>query len=195
MTRPLRAARPLVQRMALLLESTTTRGQSRLPTTSACRRLVSTSTSATVTAQSFLGTTGPSRPQLRAKQAAVAASPAQQWRCASNKTVEQAKSRYRTGPFSWKAGLLFVLTSGGLVWYFEHEKERMHQKRVAEATKGVGRPKVGGDFELVDQDGKPFSNADMLGRYSLVSLPVAFIWESYAAECGDGLGRARASVI
>ncbi|KAH7037465.1 protein sco1, partial [Microdochium trichocladiopsis] len=67
-----------------------------------------------------------------------------------------------------KAGLLFVLTSGGLVWYFEHEKERMHRKRVAEATKGVGRPKVGGDFDLVDQDGKPFSSADMLGRYSLV---------------------------
>lgn len=45
----------------------------------------------------------------------------------------------------------------------------MQRKRIAEATKGVGRPKVGGDFELVDQDGKPFSSADMKGRYSLVS--------------------------
>ncbi|OTB04664.1 hypothetical protein M426DRAFT_320530 [Hypoxylon sp. CI-4A] len=84
------------------------------------------------------------------------------------KTVEEAKSRYRTGPFSWKAGLLFVLTSAGLVWYFEHEKKRMQRKRVAEATKGVGRPKVGGEFHLVDQEGRPFSSAELRGRYSLV---------------------------
>lgn len=82
--------------------------------------------------------------------------------------MEEARSRYRTGPFSWKAGLLFVLTSVGLVWYFEHEKKRMQRKRVAEATKGVGKPKVGGEFELVDQDGRPFSSADLKGRYSLI---------------------------
>lgn len=87
--------------------------------------------------------------------------------------MEEAKSRYRTGPFSWKAGLLFVLASGGLVWYFEHEKQRMHRKRIAEATKGVGRPKVGGDFELVDQEGRPFSSADLKGRYSLVSVSLS----------------------
>ncbi|KAI1851868.1 hypothetical protein JX266_002721 [Neoarthrinium moseri] len=85
-----------------------------------------------------------------------------------SRTVEEAKSRYRTGPFSWKAGILFVLTSAGLVWYFEHEKQRMQRKRIAEATKGVGRPKVGGDFELVDQNGRPFSSEEMKGRYSLV---------------------------
>ncbi|KAI1141171.1 SCO1 protein [Hypoxylon sp. FL0543] len=91
----------------------------------------------------------------------------EQRRCKA-KTVEEARSRYRTGPFSWKAGLLFVLTSVGLVWYFEHEKKRMHRKRIAEATKGVGKPKVGGEFELVDQDGRPFSSRDLKGRYSLV---------------------------
>ena len=53
--------------------------------------------------------------------------------------MEEARSRYRTGPFSWKAGLLFVLTSAGLVWYFEHEKERMQRKRVAEAVNGWAR--------------------------------------------------------
>lgn len=82
--------------------------------------------------------------------------------------MEQAKSRYRTGPFSWKAGVAFVLTAGGLTWYFETEKERMQRKRIAEATKGVGRPKVGGAFELVDQDGQPFTSGDLRGRYSLV---------------------------
>ncbi|KAI0385046.1 SCO1 protein [Hypomontagnella monticulosa] len=84
------------------------------------------------------------------------------------KTVEEARSRYRTGPFSWKAGLLFVATSGGLVWYFEHEKQRMQRKRVAEAAKGVGKPKVGGAFELIDHEGRVFSSEDLKGRYSLI---------------------------
>lgn len=84
------------------------------------------------------------------------------------KTVEEARSRYRTGPFSWKAGVLFVLAGAGLVWYFESEKKRMHRRRVAEANKGVGKPKVGGDFALVDQEGRPFSSAALKGRYSLV---------------------------
>ncbi|TWU72992.1 Cu-binding protein [Metarhizium rileyi] len=84
------------------------------------------------------------------------------------KTVEQAKSRHSTGPFSWKAGVLFVATCGALVWYFEFEKERMQRKRIADASKGVGRPKVGGPFELIDQNGKPFNSEMMKGKYSLV---------------------------
>ncbi|UKZ82448.1 hypothetical protein TrVFT333_010237 [Trichoderma virens FT-333] len=84
------------------------------------------------------------------------------------KTIEQAKSRYSTGPFSLKAAVLFVVTCGGLVWYFEHEKERMQRKRIAEATKGVGRPKVGGSFELTDQNGKTFTSEMMKGKHSLV---------------------------
>lgn len=71
-------------------------------------------------------------------------------------------------PFSWKAGFLFVATCGLLVWYFEFEKDRMHRKRVAEAAKGVGRPKVGGSFELTDQNGQPFTSEMMKGKYSLV---------------------------
>lgn len=84
--------------------------------------------------------------------------------------MEEAKSRYRTGPFSWKAGVLFVITGGLLAWYFESEKQRMQRVRIAEATKGVGKPKVGGEFELMDQEGRPFVSGDMRGKYSLVSL-------------------------
>ena len=46
----------------------------------------------------------------------------------------------------------------------------MERQRVAEATKGVGRPKVGGQFALLDQEGKTFTDEDMKGGYSLVSL-------------------------
>ena len=64
--------------------------------------------------------------------------------------------------------MLFVLTSGGLLWYFEQEKKRMERKRTAEATKGVGRPKVGGPFSLIDHDGNTITDEDLKGKYSLV---------------------------
>lgn len=46
----------------------------------------------------------------------------------------------------------------------------MERKRVAEAAKGVGRPKVGGHFELVDQEGRPFTEENLKGKYALVCL-------------------------
>jgi protein SCO1/2 len=71
-------------------------------------------------------------------------------------------------PFSWKAGLLFFTAGAGLIFYFRYEKARMERLRVAEAAKGVGRPKVGGPFELLDQHGKAFSSEEMKGKHSLV---------------------------
>lgn len=65
--------------------------------------------------------------------------------------------------------MLFVITCAGLVWYFEYEKERMKRKRIAEASKGVGRPKVGGEFELVDDNGHKFTSDMMKGKFCLVS--------------------------
>lgn len=44
----------------------------------------------------------------------------------------------------------------------------MQRKRIADAAKGVGRPKVGGDFALVDHNGKPFTSDMMKGKYALV---------------------------
>jgi len=55
-----------------------------------------------------------------------------------------------------------------MIVYFRSEKARMERKRVAEAAKGVGRPKVGGPFELTDQDGKPFTDENLRGKYALV---------------------------
>lgn len=55
-----------------------------------------------------------------------------------------------------------------MIFYFRYEKARMERKRVAEASKGVGRPKVGGKFELRDHEGKVFTDQDMKGRFTLV---------------------------
>lgn len=45
----------------------------------------------------------------------------------------------------------------------------MQAKRIADSQKGVGAPKVGGPFQLNNQDGKTVTEQDLRGRYSLVS--------------------------
>jgi hypothetical protein len=66
--------------------------------------------------------------------------------------------------------LLFLGTGAGMAVFFRYEKARMERRRIAEASKGVGKPKVGGPFELVDQDGRGWdSEVEMRGRFGLVS--------------------------
>ncbi|GAB7362783.1 hypothetical protein MBLNU230_g3087t1 [Neophaeotheca triangularis] len=84
------------------------------------------------------------------------------------KTVQEAKSRYRSGPFSWQAGVLFLTAGIGLTFYFRYEKERMARARIAEANKGIGKPLVGGPFHLTDQNGHDFTEQNLKGKYSLV---------------------------
>jgi protein SCO1 len=67
-----------------------------------------------------------------------------------------------------KAGVIFIITGVALVIYIREERARVERKRIANATKGIGKPKVGGPFNLVDQDGRPFSNEDMKDKYALV---------------------------
>ncbi|KAI5281488.1 Cu-binding protein, partial [Ascosphaera acerosa] len=84
----------------------------------------------------------------------------------SKPTLAQLKARRTTGPFSWKAGLLFVLTGGGMIAYFSAEKARLERERVAQLTKGAGKPKVGGPFELRGVDGRTVTEEDLRGKYA-----------------------------
>ncbi|KAH9829729.1 Protein SCO1, mitochondrial [Teratosphaeria destructans] len=86
----------------------------------------------------------------------------------SYKTVQEAKTRYKLGPFSWQAGLLFLLAGAGLTLYFRFEKARMARARIAEANKGIGKPLVGGPFTLTDHHGHRVTQDLLKGKYSLV---------------------------
>lgn len=55
-----------------------------------------------------------------------------------------------------------------MIVYFRVEKERLERKRIAEMSKGVGRPKVGGPFVLRDLKGEIFTEEALKGRYSFV---------------------------
>lgn len=50
---------------------------------------------------------------------------------------------------------------------------------MAEQAKGVGRPKVGGAFNLIDQEGKEFSDGDMKGGFSIVGFCFLFPFAIY----------------
>ncbi len=83
-------------------------------------------------------------------------------------------------PFSARSAIVFLSVGACMIFYFRYEKERLERQRVVEASKGVGRPKVGGVFDLVDHDGKKFTDEDMKGGYSLVSDPSARCLEDQA---------------
>ena len=59
-----------------------------------------------------------------------------------------------------------------MILYFRFEKARIERNRIAEAAKGVGKPKVGGKFDLVNQDGQPYTEEDMKGKFALVGLTI-----------------------
>lgn len=82
----------------------------------------------------------------------------------ANKAEQQAA----VGFLNWKAALVFIGTGAGLIYYFRQERDRVEIERVEEANRGMGKPLVGGPFELTDQDGKPFTDKDLLGKYSLI---------------------------
>ncbi|KAF8875330.1 h-sco1 [Gymnopilus junonius] len=71
--------------------------------------------------------------------------------------------------FTPTAAAIFIITGVALAFYFRHEKVRLEEEREKErAQKSYGRPSVGGPFKLTSHEGKPFTEKDLLGKWSLV---------------------------
>ena len=73
-----------------------------------------------------------------------------------------------------------------MIVYFQVEKERLARARIAEMSKGVGRPKVGGPFLLKDLEGKDVTEEELKGKFSLVCFPSTSFhlisWELLVAD-------------
>ncbi|TYJ58748.1 hypothetical protein B9479_000584 [Cryptococcus floricola] len=85
--------------------------------------------------------------------------------------TEQQKARDQStvGPFTLKAAGFFIVTGVGLYMYFESEKTKVQERRQEElASRSVGRPNIGGPFQLTTQDGVPFTEQDLKGKWSLI---------------------------
>jgi protein SCO1/2 len=75
---------------------------------------------------------------------------------------------------TFKAGVVFIVVGTALIFFFREERARVERKRIANATKGIGKPKVGGPFSLIDHNGKPFTQEDFMGKYALVCGRIGF---------------------
>lgn len=69
---------------------------------------------------------------------------------------------------TWKAAALFVVVGGTLYYFFSKEKKRLEAEKEAEANRGYGRPVVGGPFNLINDDGEPFTEKNLVGKWSIL---------------------------
>lgn len=57
----------------------------------------------------------------------------------------------------------------GLWLYYRNERQKLLSSRGKLETAGqVGAPQIGGPFNLLDSDGREFSDKDLLGKYYLL---------------------------
>jgi hypothetical protein len=88
--------------------------------------------------------------------------------------------------FSPTAAAIFIATGAGLFYYFNSEKELLKAKKGCAAichgsasysqpeteeelaTKAYGRPQIGGPFSLLTHENKPFTEKELLGKWSLI---------------------------
>ncbi|RPD62154.1 SCO1 protein [Lentinus tigrinus ALCF2SS1-7] len=84
-------------------------------------------------------------------------------------TSTGSRDKSTVGVFTPKAAALFVATGVALFFYFRSEKEKLlEQKRKEREDQVVGRPQVGGPFSLTTHEGKPFTEKNLLGKWSLI---------------------------
>lgn len=82
----------------------------------------------------------------------------------SSQTIKRKPVEY----LSWKSFVLFLGVGAGLTYLFRSEKEKLQLRKEAEANRGVGKPLIGGPFNLITEDGKPFTEKDLLGKFSII---------------------------
>ncbi|CAH7688274.1 SCO1/SenC-domain-containing protein [Phakopsora pachyrhizi] len=68
--------------------------------------------------------------------------------------------------------VLFITTGLGLFFYFKEQKinqQRLLEKRQRQSNKSFGKVRIGGEFSLINaKDGKPFTEKDLIGKFSLI---------------------------
>ncbi|KAI1315715.1 Cu-binding protein [Mortierella claussenii] len=93
----------------------------------------------------------------------------------------RAQTSSAAGALNWKTFVVFTATGAGLLYYFREEKKRVEvarvlvllnmqaeEARLARESTTYGKPKIGGPFSLINQDGNRTTNDDFKGRYMLI---------------------------
>ncbi|KAM0899827.1 hypothetical protein ACQ4PT_021057 [Festuca glaucescens] len=79
----------------------------------------------------------------------------------------------RGGPVSWLSFLLLLVTGGGIIVYYDKEKKRQieevkNKTNSVKPVQTVGTAAIGGPFSLLNHDGKPVTEKDFLGKWTLL---------------------------
>lgn len=78
-----------------------------------------------------------------------------------------SESSKTSGPVSYASLGLTALALGGVVLYYNIEKDSKI-KEVSKNVKTVGKPAIGGPWVLVDSEGVPKTDASFLGKFTLL---------------------------
>ncbi|EPS59974.1 hypothetical protein M569_14830, partial [Genlisea aurea] len=76
-------------------------------------------------------------------------------------------------PVSWMSFALLICTGAGLVYHYDREKKR-HIEEIDKGAKevkqgpSVGKAAIGGEFNLIDHNGKPVTDKDFMGQWNLI---------------------------
>lgn len=109
--------------------------------------------------------------------AQAAAQGPQPWRHAGTVRRAFSSSAPQTrGPVSYISLGTTVGTGAGLLWYYNREKDQKMEdiSREGKSSVVVGQAAIGGPFDLLDQNGKRFTEKDLLGQFAL--LYFGFTW-------------------
>ncbi|GBF88210.1 hypothetical protein Rsub_00922 [Raphidocelis subcapitata] len=71
-------------------------------------------------------------------------------------------------PISFASMLIGVAAFLGIVAVAQHKAQERVDDMMRRSQQVVGKAAVGGPFSLVDQDGKPFTHRDLLGKWSVL---------------------------
>ncbi|KAF8925787.1 copper-binding protein of the mitochondrial inner membrane [Dissophora ornata] len=91
----------------------------------------------------------------------------------TNADGARAQTSSAAGALNWKTFAVFTATGAGLLYYFREEKRRVEaaqaeEARLARENTMYGKPKIGGPFSLIDQNGVRTTNEDFKGRYMFI---------------------------
>lgn len=87
------------------------------------------------------------------------------------KTAKARISKGKNAPSPgsiWMGAAVLIVGGSGLMWLFKREKQRIEIRRMEREHQGVGKPKIGGPFELVDQNGNRFTDDNLKGKFSMI---------------------------
>lgn len=71
---------------------------------------------------------------------------------------------------AWRAVIVLIVGGGIFTWWFSREKEKLRLQKEVEAKRGVGKPLIGGNFTLIDENGNTFTQENLKNNQKKFSI-------------------------